>query len=131
MTLRPSRALALSSAKAASAALASLEERQALSRPMASVSTESGTVTTALSPAERGDGSLLVKRLTPTTTCSPRSIASMRRAPVLHQRLFHVAALDGERAPPMASIRASSCSAAAFSSATLASITVEPSKMSS
>ena len=32
-----------------------------------------------LSPAVSGDGSELVKALTPTTICSPRSIASSRR----------------------------------------------------
>ena len=46
-----------------------------------------------------GDGSLSMKRLTPTTVCSPRSIASTRRVFDFDQLLLHVALLDrGDRA---------------------------------
>ena len=52
--------------------------RQALSRPICSASTSGGTVRMEPSPVERGDASVSIYLLTPTTTCSPRSIASTR-----------------------------------------------------
>ena len=53
--------------------------RHALSRATCSASASGEGTMIEVSPAVSGDGSVLVKPLTPTTICSPRSIASIRR----------------------------------------------------
>ena len=99
-------------------------------RCTASISTVSGTLRKAFSPAVSGDGSPSLKRLTPTTICSPASIAARRFAFDSTRARFKAPLSTAAIAPPMASMRASSSRAAAFNSSTLASITREPSKMS-
>ena len=78
MTLRPSLAARASSSRAAATAFASRDDRQAFSRSICSYSTSSLTVMMASLPAESGEGSVVVKALTPTIFVSPDSIAAMR-----------------------------------------------------
>ena len=80
MMLRFDCAARRNSASAASTALASRAARHSRSLAICSASTSGDTVRIEPSPAASGDGSVSVKRLTPTTICSPRSIASTRRA---------------------------------------------------
>ena len=77
----------------------------------------------ALARRSSGDGSVSVKRLTPTTICSPASIAASAARVRLDQRALQAPVSTAAIAPPMASMRASSARAASFSSSTLASIT--------
>ena len=81
-------------------------------------------------PAVSGDGSELVKPLTPTTICSPRSIASIRRVLDSTSFAFSAPVSIALTAPPIASIAAISASASLFSLATSAAISLLPSKMS-
>ena len=53
----------------------------------------------ASAAAASGEGSLSTKRLTPTTVCSPRSIASTRRVFELHQPLLEKSGLDRRHCP--------------------------------
>jgi hypothetical protein len=80
MTLRPSRAAAFRSANAASTAPASRAARQALMRSTTSASRRGSTVSIELSPADNGDASVSVQRLTPTTVMSPVSTERTRLA---------------------------------------------------
>ena len=76
----------------------------------------------------RGDSAVSVKRLTPTTICSPDSMRATRSAWLATRRLLSSSmALN---APPRSRISSSSPRAATVSSWTLASITWEPAKMS-
>ena len=77
MMLRFSRAAAFSSSSAVSAAPWSRAARHAFSLAMTSASSLGSTVSIELSPADSGEGSVSVQRLTPTTVMSP---VSMRRA---------------------------------------------------
>jgi hypothetical protein len=79
MTLRFSRAAARSSLSAAATAFGSRAARHAVRRSICSASACGETVTIISAEPASGEGSLSTKRLTPTTVCSPRSIASMRR----------------------------------------------------
>ena len=78
MMLRPSSAARLRSSSAAATALASRAARHAFSRSICSASASSETVRIASTPPVSGEGSLSRYLLTPTTICSPRSIASSR-----------------------------------------------------
>ena len=78
MMLRPSRAAARSSSRAAWTAVSSRWARHASSRAIWSASAAGSTISTPSSPVASGDGSVSVKALTPTTVWSPASIASSR-----------------------------------------------------
>ena len=67
------------------------------------------------SPAVSGDGSVLVKPLTPTTICSPRSIASRRRVLDSTSLAFSAPVSIALTAPPIASMAAISASASVLS----------------
>ena len=75
-----------------------------------------------------GEGAVSVKQLTPTTCCSPVSMRRTRSAWLRTSRIL--SSSMASKAPPSASTSASSAPAASTSSAVLASITLEPSKMS-
>ena len=84
----------------------------------------------SISPSpSRGEGAVSVKEFTPTTFCSPDSMRRSRSAWLRTRRRF--SSSMASKAPPSASTSASSAEASSASSAVLASITLEPSKMSS
>ena len=68
------------------------------------------------SPAVSGEGSELVKAFTPTTICSPRSIASSRRVLDSTSFAFSTPVSIALTAPPIASMAAISATASLFSS---------------
>ena len=76
-----------------------------------------------------GESAVSVKQFTPTTWSSPDSIFRTRSAWLWTSRPFIASIISN--APPPSSTHASSASAASASSVVLASITFEPSKMSS
>ena len=86
-------------------------------------STEASTVRIEPSPVESGEGSASVKALTPTTVCSPASMADRRLRFDLDQALLHVGRLDGgHRAAHVGDARHLRRAASAFSSSTLRAI---------
>ncbi len=83
----------------------------------------------SISPSpSSGEGAVSVKQLTPTTICSPVSMRRTRSAWLRTRR--RLSSSIASKAPPSASTSASSAEAASASSAVLASMTLEPSKMS-
>ena len=82
------------------------------------------------SPAVSGEGSELVKAFTPTTICSPRSIASSRRVLDSTSFAFSTPVSIALTAPPIASMAAISATASLFSLATSAATSLLPSIMS-
>ena len=120
MMLPPPAAARLSSASAAATALVSRCARQAFSRSIWSRSASSDTVMIASMPPVSGEGSVSRYLLTPTTICSPRSIASSRARVRFDQLLLHVAALDrGDRAAHLVDALAVLPWPRAFSASTL------------
>jgi hypothetical protein len=79
MMLRFSFAAARSSLSAPDTAFGSRAVRQAARRSSWSASACGETVRMASAEPASGEASVSTKRLTPTTVCSPRSIASTRR----------------------------------------------------
>ena len=127
MMLPSPAAASCRAASAASTAAWSREPRQARTSAINSVSTAGSTVR-MLPGVSRGDGSVSVKRLTPTTVCSPASMRRVRSAIDRTSRPF--SSSTAAKAPPRASTSCSSAQAASRSSAVRASTTCEPSNRS-
>ena len=97
MMLRPSLAAAASSASAAFTLAGVAAGPPRLQRGDLLAARRAGsTVMMLSSPVASGDGSASVNLLTPTTICSPVSIAASRLALRLDQPPLHVARLDGD-----------------------------------
>ena len=94
MILPPPDAARFNSFKAPATAALSRDARHALSRSICPRSASSDTVRMASAAPANGDGSLSRYLLTPTTICSPRSIASSRAVFSFDQLLFQVARID-------------------------------------
>ena len=76
----------------------------------------------------KGDGSVSVKRFTPTSTCSPDSIRAIRARWDSTSAAFMYG--TASTVPPCSATRSSSARAPSTSSATSPSITTEPSNRS-
>ena len=79
MMLAPDSAASRTAASAPAATSGSRAARQALSLPMVPASSRGSTVSIIPSPADRGETSLSVQRLTPTTVSSP--VSTTRSSP--------------------------------------------------
>ena len=117
-----------SSSRARATASPSRPARQRSSSATVAASTAGSTRRIDSSPP-RGDSAVSVKRLTPTTTCSPDSMRRTRS--VLDATRRPLSSSMAAKAPPRASTSSSSAWAASTSSSVRASTTWDPAKMSS